>query len=248
MMVITTVLAFFVARRWGWNVWWTGIVATAFLVVDLSFFGANLLKIADGGWYPLLVAGLISLLMWTWRRGRHLVAQQLQKDQQPLDKLFATLRASPPLRIDGMAVFMTSGGMAVPPILFHHLRHNQVLHRQVVLLRVETEDIPRLPAAERLAIECLDPGFYRIVVHYGFMQTPNIPVALRLCEALGLTVDLDTTTYYLGRETLLPRGDFGLPLWQDHVFDFMSRNAARATAFYHLPPERVVEIGIQVEI
>ena len=248
MMVITTVLAFFVARRWGWNVWWTGVLALAFLVVDLAFFGANLLKIADGGWYPLLVAGLVSLLMWIWRRGRHLVIRQLQKDQQPLDEFVAGLRSAPPARVDGTAVFMTSGGMAVPPILLHHLRHNQVLHRQIVLLRVETEDIPRVPAADRLGVECLDRGFYRVAVRYGFMQTPNIPVALRLCEGLGLVVDLDATSFYLGRETLVSRKDFGLPLWQDRLFDFLARNAARVTDFYHLPPERVVEIGIQVEI
>jgi KUP system potassium uptake protein len=117
-----------------------------------------------------------------------------------------------------------------------------------VLMCVQTEEIPRVPASERLELVCFDRGFSRVVVRYGFMQTPNVPVALRLCESLGLMVDLDTTTFYLGRVTLLPRRDFGLPLWQDHVFDFLSRNAARATAFYHLPPERVVEIGIQVEI
>jgi KUP system potassium uptake protein len=248
MMVITTVLAFFVARRWGWNVWWTGLLAAAFLVVDLAFFGANLLKIADGGWYPLVAAGLLSALMWIWRRGRHQLAQQLRKDQEPFDALLAELKNAPPVRVEGTAVFMTSGDMAVPPILLHHLRHNQALHRQVVLLRVETEEIPRVSAAERLHIESLDAGLHRVVARYGFMQTPDIPVALRLCEGLGLVVDLDTTTFYVGRVTLWPREDFGLPLWQDRVFDFLARNAARATAFYHLPRERVVEIGIQVEI
>jgi KUP system potassium uptake protein len=248
MMVITTVLAFFVARRWGWNVWWTGFLAAAFLVVDLAFFGANLLKVADGGWYPLLAAGLLSGLIWIWRRGRHQVVQELRKRHEPFDALLADLKDAPPVRVDGTAVFMTSGDLAVPPILLHHLRHNQVLHRQVVLLRVDTEEIPRVSAAERLHIEALEAGLHRVVVRYGFMQTPDIPVALRLCEGLGLVVDLDTTTFYVGRVTLWPRGDFGLPLWQDRVFDFMARNAARATAYYHLPPERVVEIGIQVEI
>jgi KUP system potassium uptake protein len=248
MMVITTVLAFFVARRWGWNVWWTGLLAAALLIVDLAFFGANLLKIGHGGWYSLVIAGLVSGLMWIWRRGRHQVAQQLRKDHEPFDVFLAELKEAPPARIEGTAVFMTSGDMAVPPILLHHLRHNRVLHRQVVLLRVETEDIPRVAAAERLHIEALDAGLHGVVVSYGFMQTPDIPVALRLCEGLGLAVDLDATTFYVGRVTLWPREDFGLPLWQDRIFDFMARNAARATAFYHLPPRRVVEIGIQVEI
>jgi KUP system potassium uptake protein len=249
-MVITTVLAFFVARRWRWghHVVITALIAAAFLVVDLAFFGANLVKIAEGGWYPLLLGALVFTLMATWRRGRRVLAGQLQTEQQSLADFLQSLKTNPPIRIPGTAVFMTSRAVAIPPILPHHLEHNRVLHEQVLLLRVETEAIPRVPAADRLDILCLDVGFYRVVVRYGFMQTPNIPVALRLCESLGLVVDLEATTFYLGRETLLPRRDFGLPLWQDHLFDFLSRNAARATAFYHLPPGRVVEIGIQVEI
>ncbi len=247
-MVITTVLAFFVATRWGWNIWWTGLFAVAFLIVDLAFFGANLLKIADGGWYPLLVAAAVFTVIWVWRRGRALVGQQLQTSQRPLTEFLAQLEDTPPLRVSGTAVFMTADEVTIPPILLHHLRHNRVLHEQVLLLHVETEALPRVPAAERLQIEHLERGLYRVGVSYGFMQTPNIPVALRLCEALGLLVDLDSTTFYLGRVTLLPRRDFGLPLWQDHVFDFLARNAARATTFYHLPPDRVVEIGIQIEI
>ena len=134
------------------------------------------------------------------------------------------------------------------PVLRHHLRHNQVLHDQVVLLSVETLEIPRVPAADRLEIVGLAPGVYAVVGRYGFMQTPDVPVALRLCESLGLLVDLERTTFYVGRETLLARKDFGLPLWQDHVFEFMSRNAARADIFYHLPPEQVIELGIRIEI
>ncbi len=248
MMVITTVLAFFVATRWGWNVWRTGLLAVAFLIVDLAFFGANLVKIADGGWYPLLVAAVVFALMWIWRRGRELLTQQLRTQQQSLEGFLQDLKTKPPVRVPGTGVFMSSSAITIPPILSHHLEHNKVLQDQVVLMCVQTEEIPRIPAAERLELVCLDRGFSRVVVRYGFMQTPNIPVALRLCESLGLMVDLDATTFYLGRVTLLPRRDFGLPLWQDHVFDFLTRNAARATAFYHLPPERVVEIGIQVEI
>ena len=247
-MAITTVLAFFVARRWGWNAWLAGLIAVPFLAIDLSFFGATLLKIPDGGWYPLALGGVIFALMLIWRRGCQLLVQQLQGNLQPLDDFLGDLKARPPLRVAGTAVFVTSEGVTVPPVLLHHLRHNQVLHETVVLLRVETEDIPRVSAAGRLEVACLDRNLYRLVATYGFMQTPNIPVALRLCEPLGLSIDLDSTTFYLGRETLVARPDFGLPLWQDHVFDFMSRNAARPTAIYHLPPERVMEIGSQVEI
>jgi KUP system potassium uptake protein len=247
-MVITTILAFFVARRWGWNVWWTGLLAVALGAVDLAFFAANIVKIEDGGWYPLLAGALVFTLMLTWRRGRRVVDEQLQSQQPSLDAFCSSLRQEPPLRVAGTAVFMTSREGALPPILAHHLRHNQVLHEQVVLLRVETDEIPRVPAAERLSVECLEPSLYRLVVRYGFMQTPNVPVALRLAEPLGLAVELDHTTFYLSRETLLPRKGQGLPLWQDHLFDWMARNAARATAFYHLPPDRVIEIGIQIEI
>jgi KUP system potassium uptake protein len=247
-MVITTVLAFFVATRWGWNVWWTALLAVAFLIVDLAFFGANLVKIAEGGWYPLLLGALVFTLMTTWRRGRRVLAEQLRTEQESLEDFLQTLKTHPPIRISGTAVFMTSSAVTIPPILPYHLEHNRVLHEQVVLMCVETEEIPRVPASERLELVGLVTGLYRLVLRYGFMQIPNIPVALRLCESLGLLVDLDSTTFYLGRETLLPRKDIGLPLWQDHLFDFLSRNAARPTAFYHLPPERVVEIGIQVEI
>jgi KUP system potassium uptake protein len=248
MMVITTILVFFVARRWRWNVWWIGLLAAAFLIVDLAFFGANLLKIAHGGWYPLLVAALVYALIRIWQRGGELLARQLQADQQPLEEFVAQLKSAPPLRVAGTAVFMTASEVTIPPILLHHLRHNQVLHAQVLLLHVETEDVPRVPAAERLQLEHLDAGIHRLVVRYGFMQAPDIPVALRLCEGLGLVVGLETTTFYIGRVTPRPRKQFGLPLWQEHVLDFLSRNAARATGFYHLPPERVVEVGIQVEI
>jgi KUP system potassium uptake protein len=247
-MVITTVLAFFVATRWGWSPAWTALLAAVFLMVDLTFFGANLIKIAEGGWYPLLVGTVIFALMSIWRRGRRLMAEQLEHDQQSVAEFVASLEATPPVRVRGTAVFLTSGARRVPPVLRRHLRHNKALHEQIVLLCVESEEIPRVPAAERLEVVCLARDLHEVVARYGFMQTPNLPVALRLCEALGLLLDLDGITFYLGRETLVAREDFGLPLWQDRVFDFMARNAARADAFYHLPPERVVELGIQVEI
>ena len=247
-MVITTVLAFFVATRWGWNPVRTAVLAFAFLVVDLTFFGANLIKIAEGGWYPLLVGALVFTLMSIWRRGRQLLAERLQAEQEPVAEFVRGLEAKPPVRVAGTAVFLTSSGVTIPAVLRRHLRHNKVLHEQVVLLCVESVEVPRVPATERLEITDLAPSIHRVVVRCGFMQTPNVPVALRLCEPLGLLVEIEDTTYYLGRETLLARKDFGLPLWQDHIFDFMSRNAARADTFYHLPPEQVVELGIQVEI
>jgi KUP system potassium uptake protein len=166
-----------------------------------------------------------------------------------LDGLLARIDEDLPLRVSGTAVFMTGRSTGTPPMLLHHLEHNQVLHEQVILLTVVTNDVPRVPAAERLEVNQLRRGVYRVFAYYGFMQSPNVPVALRECERYGLNVDLDKTTYYLGWETLIPSREIpGMPFWRKALFAFMSRNAARATAFYVIPPERVIEIGIHVEL
>jgi KUP system potassium uptake protein len=248
-MVITTVLAFFLMRgRWGWNPVIAGLTAASFMVVDLSFLSANLTKIVQGGWVPLLVGGIIYTLMSTWRRGRMILEYRLRKTMMPLDTFLEQLDQNPPVRVSGTAVFLTSHTEGTPPMLLHHLEHNQVLHEQVVLLTVVSNDVPRVPAAKRLVISSFSLGFYRVFVNYGFMQSPNLPVALRECERLGLKLDLEKTTYYLGRETLIPSSTTRMAAWRKALFAVISRNAARATAFYSIPPERVVEIGIQVEL
>lgn len=246
-MVITTVLAFFVAYRWRWFPRLAGTTALVLLLIDLSFFGANIFKIPDGGWYPLVVAALIFLLMATWRTGRTLVGRHLTDDNQPLERFVDNLDDD--FRIDGTAVFMTGAGTRTPPMLLHHLRHNRVLHRQVILLTVHTRDIPRVPAAERLTIDTLGHGIYRLQVFYGFMQAANVPVALRFAEEFGLEIDPDQTTYYVGRETLIPSAEVpGMMVWRERLFAFMSRNAVSATSFYQIPTDRVVELGIQIEL
>ena len=248
-MVITTVLAFFIMRRrWGWSPSVAGIAAASFLVVDLSFLSANLAKIIQGGWVALLAAGIVFMLMSTWRRGRTILEYRLREATMSLDTFLDRLDENPPVRVTGTAVFMTGRAEGTPPMLLHHLEHNQVLHEQVVLLTVVTNDVPRVPAAERLEISAFRLGLYRVFVYYGFMQSPNLPVALRECERLGLKVDSEKTTYYLGRETLIPSSTAGMTVWRKALFAVMSRNAARATAFYSIPPERVVEIGIQVQL
>ncbi|MDA3920154.1 MAG: potassium transporter Kup [Salinisphaera sp.] len=247
-MVITTVLAFFVAYRWGWFPRFAGAIAVVLLLVDLAFFGANIFKIPSGGWYPLLVAGMIFFIMATWRTGRALLRRHLDDDTEPLSDFIDNL-GEDEHRIRGTAVFMTRAGSRTPSMLLHHLRHNQVLHRQVVLLTVHTRDIPWVSAAERLEIEDLGRGFYRLQVYYGFMQVNNVPVALRFAEEYGLTLDVEQMTYYVGRETLIPtRAVPGMMVWREHLFIFMARNATPATAYYKIPPERVVELGIQIEI
>lgn len=248
-MVITTILAFFLMRgRWGWSPVVAGMTAASFMVVDLTFLGANLAKIFQGGWVPLLVAVIIFTLMSTWQRGRTILRFRLKETMMSLDTFLERLDENPPVRVSGTAVFMTGRTEGTPPMLLHHLEHNQALHQQVVLLTVVSDTVPRVPAAQRLEISLFRQGFYRVFVSYGFMQSPNIPVALRECERLGLTLDLEKTTYYLGRETLIPTSTTAMPVWRKALFAVLSRNAARATVFYSIPPERVVEIGIQVEL
>ena len=248
-MVITTILTLYLAYHWGWHWLLVAVMGVVFLIVDLAFFGANLLKIFDGGWYPLLIGAFVFTIMTTWRKGRRLLAAKLVAEQLPIQKLVRMLEDEPITRTPGTAVFMTSGGAATPPILLHHLEHNQALQKRVVLFNVDMKEVPHVPANERLEIKGLAPGVYWVRARYGFMQAVNVPLALRLCEKFGLEIDLETTTYYLGRETLIASDDqVGMVSWRDHLFQFLSRNAYRATAFYHIPLEQVVEIGIQVEI
>ena len=248
-MLITTILIFFIIReKWRWNPFIAGLASCVFLAGDISFFGANMLKVEEGGWFPLAAGGAVFVLMTTWRRGREILYERLSERTEPMDDLLRRIAEDPRLRLPGTAVFMTGRVAGVPPMLVHHLEFNRVLHEQVVLLTVVNEPVPRIPAAERLEITELGKGVFRVIVHYGFLQSPNVPVALRTCESLGLVVDPNEVTYYLGMETLIPARKLpGMTLWREKLFAFMVRNQLRATAFYNIPPERVVEIGLQVE-
>lgn len=249
-MVVTSILAFFVMReRWRWHPLSSLLVTVLFLLVDLSFFWANMLKVREGGWLPLAVGAMVFIAMSTWRRGREILSARLQESVGPLEEFLAGLAANPPQRVPGTAVIMTGGQRGTPPMLLHHLTHNQVLHEQVVLLTVVTEHVPRVPAAERVEVKVLPEGFARVIVRYGYMQSPNVPVALRECEPFGLQVVMERTTFYLGRETLIPTREIkGMVLWREKLFALMSRNSQQATAFFNIPPERVVELGQQVAI
>lgn len=249
-MVITTILAFFLmVKRWHWKAASAGALACLFLSIDIPFFGANLLKIANGGWFPLAAGVAVFTLMTTWQRGREALGSRLRGAKEPLEDFIDNLAAAPPHRVPGTAVFMSARPSGTPPMLHHHLAHNQVLHEKVIVLTVLTEEVPRVPAAERVTVTQMRMGFARVIVRYGFMQSPNVPVALRQCEPLGLPVDLERTTYYLARETIIssPR-ESGMMQWQEKLFSFMSRNSLTATAFFNIPPEQVVELGQQVEI
>jgi KUP system potassium uptake protein len=248
-MVITTILAFFVALRFGWPPLLVGILAAAFLIVDLTFFGANLFKFFRGGWYPVLAAALVFAIMSIWREGLGRLRAETTENREPINEFLDRLGQSPPQRVSGTAIFMTSSTSETPQLLVHTLEHNQVLHERVILVTVLVEDVPRVASAERVEIEELPLGFHRVVLHYGFMQSPNVPVALRFSERLGLSVDPDTATFFLGHEEVIPeRREQSLRLFRTQVFAFLWRNATRATAFYNIPSERVVAIGLHIEI
>jgi len=248
-MVITTVLAYVVTRElWRWGFWRAGLITGAFLVIDLAFFSANLLKIEHGGWFPLLVAGAVYLVMSTWNKGRKLVLRRLDAEEVPLSSFFEKLAAHPPIRVPGTAVFMTARPEGAPPILVHHLKHNKALHAQVVLLTVTTLDTPTRGDAAAIEVQPLPHGFYRVIARYGFMDTPDVPASLVEAHRNGLEWRDEDMTYYLAHLTLFANDRIGMSVWRDKLFIFLSRNARRATNFFRLPPDRVIEIGIQLEL
>jgi KUP system potassium uptake protein len=265
-MTITTILFAIVMRRlWHWNWWKVGSITAVFLIVDLAFVGANMLKVPNGGWLPLLMAGLVYLLMSTWKKGRVRLTRLVRENALPMELFLDDIRRRQPYRVPGTAVFMTSDAEGAPPVLLHHLKHNKVLHEKVMLMSIHTEEIPQVADRDRVKCSELGEGFYQVKARYGFMETPDVPEVLR---ALGRAADdgkpvevkLANTTFYLGRETLIatpmgkrkPKGD-GIPegrrmgRWRKKLFILMSRNAQSATAYFGLPANRVVELGAQIQ-
>ena len=247
-MVFTTILFAFVARsRLGWSRWAIALLVIGFLTVDLAFWGANLPKIPHGGWFPLAVAAGIFVVMTTWRKGRLLLGARFKEQTLPLDLFVREMTHKPPHRVPGTAVYM-HGGAATPPALLHNLKHNKVLHERVLLLRVVTREVPFVDRADRVNCESLGAGIWRVEVQYGFSQDPHIPAALAQCPLQGVDFKPMDTSYFLGRENLLPIRGSGMRLWRARLFALLSRNALGATSFFHLPPNRVVELGTQIEI
>jgi len=249
-MVFTTILFGFVAlHRFRWPKWTVALLAAGFLLVDLAFWGANLPKIPHGGWFPLVVAAGILALMTTWRTGRNLLVRQLKGRGLPVDLLVRNMTEHPPHRVPGTAVYMHSGVRQTPPALLHNLKHNKVLHERVILLQVVTEEIPYVPREERIGCEDLGAGFFAVTVSYGFSQDPHIPAALAQCpSAVGIEFKPMETSYFLGREKLIPGRGSLIHLWRARLFAAMSRNSLGATDFFRLPPNRVIELGTQLEI
>jgi KUP system potassium uptake protein len=253
-MAITTLLFHRVARdRWRWPRAAAWPLTTLFLAVDLSFFSANAVKVEEGGWFPIAAGAGVFVLMSTWKRGREALGEQMRGAGLPLELFLPDLLRHPPVRIPGTAVFMTSSPGGAPPVLLHHLKHNRVLHERVLLVSVLTEEIPAVPPAERLTTKSLGNGFHQVIGRYGFMETPNVPALLASLPPgaiPGPRIEASTmeTTYYLGRETLLPTGPSKLAGWRKRLFIVMARNAQTASSFFGLPPNRVVEMGAQVQL
>ncbi len=262
-MLITTVLLAVVERRiWHWPL--SGVVAltTVFMAVDLMFFGANMVKFVQGGWFPLAVAACLYILMSTWRRGRQQVTALLKSTSLPLDLFIADIARSQPVRVPGIAVFMSSIPDVAPPVLLHHLKHNKVLHEKVVLMTLTSLEIPQVHARERVTVTPRGSGFYQVFAQYGFMESPHVPLILEaIAQSLhepgepAPSLRMHQVTFYLGRETLLvgPRAPGAarrsmLTPWRAHIFAVMSRNALSAATFFGLPPNRVVELGAQIQV
>jgi KUP system potassium uptake protein len=248
-MVCTTLLAFIVVRRiWGWSLVASSVVIGFFLLIDLAFLSANLLKTLSGGWIPMLFALLLCAMMLTWWRGREALRRRLRQDSLPLQVFFERLAEKQPTRVSGTAIYLTPHDDLLPHALLHNLKHNKVLHERVVFLTVETLPIPHVPQRERLVLQWLRPDFAKLTVRYGFMQTPNVPRALTRAGALGLDLDMMQTSFFVGRETLVPSVQPPLSGWQERLFILLSKNAASASDFFCIPTDRVVELGAQVPI
>jgi KUP system potassium uptake protein len=248
-MAIDTVLAAVVFRRvWGWSYARTIAFLAAFAVIDLAFLGANLLKLADGAWFPLTLGLLGVVVLTTWKRGRELLMAGLREGAIDLRSFIEGLQRHPPARVEGTGVFLTADRDGVPHALLHNLLHNKVLHERVLLLTVVIDDVPSVPASQRLQVETLAGGFYRLAIRYGFRDTPDVPAALESLPACGLPFEMMETSFFLSRETVVPAIRGGMALWRERLFAAMARNAGSAATYFRLPPNRVIELGTQVEI
>jgi KUP system potassium uptake protein len=250
-MLVTTTLTFFVIF-YGWKLpLWLCIASTSFfLVIDMALFGASLVKVFDGGWLPLLISSILLTLMLTWRRGREVLFKRLSSSSVPLDILLPSLFIAPPLRVPGTAVFLTATPEATPHALLHNLNHNKVLHERVIFLNVEVSNLPWMNKTDSCDVEDLGNNCYRVIIHLGFMNQPDIIQALKACEAKGLSFNIMETSFFLSREKIVPVASLhsGMPMWQERLFATMARNAGTAVDHFNIPTNRVIELGTQVEI
>ncbi|MFL4991503.1 MAG: potassium transporter Kup [Microvirga sp.] len=248
-MVVTTLLACLVmSRSWGWGPLKTGLIMIPLLLIDLTFLSSNLVKLLDGGYVPLVIAGVFFVLMWTWVKGTRILFEKTRKIDVPFLELVQMLEKSPPHRVKGTAVFLTSDPDTAPAALLHNLKHNKVLHEKNVILTVNSEDVPRVEDEDRVAIEHVGDSFWRIRLSYGYMETPNIPRGLAILRKQGFKFDIMATSFFLSRRALKPAAHSGMPRWQDHLFIGLAKSASDATDFFQIPTGRVVEVGTQVTV
>jgi KUP system potassium uptake protein len=248
-MFVDTLLAFVVVRYMFKRPLWQALVAVAgFALIDLVFLSSNLLKIPDGAWMPLVMGAALVVVMWTWRRGAQILTDKTRRDSVPLVDLIEILKARAPHRVPGTAIFLTSQPELAPVALMHNLKHNKILHEKNVVLTVETAQTPRVPDKDRLRIERLNEDFTVVTVRCGFMESPNLPRAMAIARKQGLKYDIMSTSFFLGRRSVIASADSGMPLWQDKLFIFLMKNAANPTDFFKIPPGRVVELGTQVTV
>ena len=248
-MGIDTLLLFVVMTRiWRWSVVFASGLVTVLMLNDLAFLSANLFKIVEGGWFPLFIGAAAFTVMTTWRRGREILLGRINEDSMPLKLFLESIAASPPMKVEGTGIFLTTNPEGVPNALLHNLKHNKVLHERVVILSLFVEDIPHVPKEDYVWVEDLGFGFWRIIGHYGFMQIPNVPALLADCRSQGLSFDLMDTSFFVNRETIISTPGKGMARWREQVFIWMSHLASKATDYFHIPTNRVVELGAQVEI
>ncbi|HTI70866.1 MAG TPA: potassium transporter Kup [Candidatus Limnocylindria bacterium] len=248
-MMVTTVLFYFAAQRvWKWAPWQAGLVAVPAFFIEGSFFAANALKIVHGGWFPLVVGAIIFTLMTTWKKGRMLLWQKIRDASLPISTFITSIERRSTTRVEGTAVYMASSSDGTPLALLHNLKHNKVLHQRVIFLTVVTQEDARVPEETRIHVEKLPNNFWRIWAYYGFFEEPNIPEIMAACVQHGLEFKEQETTFFLSRETVIPSRKGNMAVWRERIFAIMSRNSTSATAFFRLPANRVVELGMQVEL
>jgi KUP system potassium uptake protein len=247
-MMMSTLMVFIVIwRLWKRPLALALLIVAPFFIIESIFLSSNLQRVLQGGFVPLLLAAALVTIMWTWVRGSQLLAEQTRRDE-PLGKLFETLSVHPPTRVRGTAIFLTADPDTAPAALLHNLKHNQVLHEQIIILTVKTAQQPRVPESERVKIEDYLPDVKRVSLTFGFMETPNVVKALTASRKLGLKFDIMKTSFFLSRRSVVPSDRSGMPLWQDHLFIFLARNSTNATDFFHIPSGRAVELGNQVVV
>jgi KUP system potassium uptake protein len=248
-MFMDTLLAVpVVTRLWRWNVFQAGLLLLPIAMLDIVFLGSQALKIPHGAWMPLVLGGVIVVMMWTWQEGSRILTEKVRRDAIPLKELLTTLMARPPHRVPGTAIFLTSDPHFAPVALMHNLKHNKVLHEKIAILTVQTAETPRVEDRDRIEVEEITPDVKQVTIRYGFMESPNIPKALSAGRKQGLKFDIMSTSFFLGHRTIVASATSGMPLWQDQLYIFLSKNATNATDFFHIPSGRVVELGTQVVV